>query len=363
MAKNSFVIGLSITGAIVGVGFASGREIAKFFASHGFWSLFFCLLAGIFFGLFSLAIFIISKKECALIDEDFAHEKRKMANKNVKNAISSPKKSCFNYFNKVFDFVLFVCQIAIASAMFAGFSLLVDFFDFSSFSLLIVKVLVLIVCFFFLKHNDNGVGLVNMILSFVLFFLAALILVLCFSKGEYDIFPKTYSSKLLYLPLLYVGMNIFTVYPLLRERGRKISSKKELVLSSFFIGLFVFVALFMMCLCILLFGGSLIDSGFVMVELVDAKSKVFGFLYLIVVLFSIATTLISTSYGASCYLRKKMSSSGAVMVSLCLAFLISFVGFKDIIDKLYPLLGAICLVIVFLKFCFLKSNNSVFGEQ
>ena len=59
--KKSLATSLSIVGAMIGVGLASGKEVVSFFARYGFGSLAFCFVSGVgFFALIYVSLKINS---------------------------------------------------------------------------------------------------------------------------------------------------------------------------------------------------------------------------------------------------------------------------------------------------------------
>ena len=277
--KRAIVVGLSITGTIVGVGFASGREIVSFFASHGVLSFLFCFLAGGLFAFLSYLVFCLSSSELK---------------------IKSPK------FDKCFDAVLFVCQIAIASAMFAGLDSIFSLLDLNYKARLVCKISSAIFCLLFLLRKKGGAYFANSILSICLLFATLIMLVMCIFRGGAPTHQKVFDHALMYLPILYVGMNIFTAYPLLSEVGEFMKTKKERIMSSLFIGIFVSLALVIINTIIFVVEQENNSADMVMVDIAFSLSGVLGKVYVVILLLCILTTLVSTIYGASRCIRKNI---------------------------------------------------------
>ena len=78
-----------------------------------------------------------------------------------------------------------------------------------------------------------------------------------------------------------------------------------------------------------------------LIELSYDLNKHFGILYSIVVFFSIFTTLLATIYSASKILeRYGFKSQKALIVSLIISYIVSLLGFQNIISFIYPIVGA-----------------------
>ena len=61
--KQSLKVSLCLLGAIIGAGFATGKEIASFFVKYGKMSLFGILIASLLFGIYIYAVLSKMKKE------------------------------------------------------------------------------------------------------------------------------------------------------------------------------------------------------------------------------------------------------------------------------------------------------------
>lgn len=360
--KKSLCISLSIVGAIVGVGFASGKEIVTFFVRHGYLSLLFCLTTGFLFGLFSFIIFKLYKSKDlneAKVKISHKNKKRKNAEASIKNASTIQNNNKNTKTDNLFNIVLFVCQISICSAMFAGIDSMFEIWKVDLIFGCVLKIVLLFACYIYLIKVNGGVYSANLVLSVGMLVLVVLVFGIRLIAKTYNFASVgVFNIGLLYMPLLYVGMNIFTVFPLLCETANKLTSNKQQITTSVLIGTFVFVTLGIVCLSLLLFGGNL-DGEMLMVEVADSVCGVIGFIYSFVVMLGIVTTLLSTAYGASKLLLSKFKRPWATLVCLCVSFTLSFVGFSKIIDFVYPLIGLLCLLFMIIKIIIAKRMNAI----
>lgn len=335
--KKACVIGLSIVGAIVGVGFSSGREISTFFLSHGKLSILFCVLAGVLFSLFSYLVFVMSDK------------KRIFTSYKVKNGLQNDNFRLINGFEGVYGTILLICQLSICAAMFAGLGEAIGYIypDFKMDFLIRLGALVFVILL--LCFSKSGVYVLNFILSILMLFaVCVMVISLCFKEPAHEPAIKLFDSGLLYMPLLYVGMNIFTAEPLLVEVGDSLKTKKEKILSSVFIGFFITLALIISLLGLMFFGEK--AQNMPMFALAEKIGRWFVVVYGVLIILCILTTLISTGYGAYKILGKVVVKKAAIIICLTIAFLISFVGFSKIIDIIYPFIGGLCLVCIVIKY-------------
>lgn len=346
--KKSLAISLSFVGAMIGVGLASGREVVSFYAKYGFVSLLFCLLSGVVF----YCLIYICLKINSQIKNSHKNKKRKSGENDVKIGQTVQFGSKKHVLDKTYNIILYVCQIGICSAMFAGLNSIFCGFGFSFVMRFVLLFIVYVSSVVILKSGNKTVFSLNFILSILLILFCLVLLVVKFLIGKYDVLTGCGFS--VYAPVksvLYAGMNVLTIYPLLREKSNFVKTKKEIFLISLLSSIFIVLILFVVCLCVLLFGGNSVGDDMIMLSISASVSKILNSFHVCLILFSVFSTLLSTAYGAGNCLTFK----GSGFVNLSLSFALSFVGFSNLIDYLYPVLGALFVVYV-VMLCFFESG-------
>lgn len=351
--KKSFAIALPFVGAMIGVGLASGREVVSFFAKYGFLSPIFCCVSGlVFFVLIYVCVKINMKTKNIQ-----QNKKRKMEQYAIKNEYITQIQRKNTLLHVLYNAILYVCQISICSAMFAGIYSILGSFNISFVLKFLLLFVVFLVSFLILNGGNKMVYGLNAVLSILLILFSLFIFFygLCFSRVN---FAKdcSFSFIVVLKSVLYAGMNVLTVYPILKESSRFVENKKEIFFISLFSSMIISALLIFVCLCVLLFGGSFLNDDMVMLSI----SKSFGSLLFVVhfclICFSIFSTLLSTAYGAGLCLKARGWGN---ILNLSISFVLSFVGFSNIIDFLYPALGFVFIVyIVFLLISTSRKNAS-----
>lgn len=335
--KKCYGISVSICGGIVGAGFASGKEIVTFFARFGFISLFFCAVAGVLFALFSYFILIMQfNKNCK--------NDAKTCKNSIKRMDSSDK-------NMIYTIILFLCEFIICSAMFAAEEVLIDKICNNLFVKIFALFIIFIVAFVIVSRGRNVVHFVNALLTCAILVFLFLIVLIKFVTLKFDILENYHFSFLSFMmPILYVGMNILTVIPLLKEECEILHNRRDIILTSILIGCTIFIILFIICLLILLFGGKCLSSDMIMLDIICGTSPVLCYVYFFLIFLSVFTTLITTARGcvkcSRCLKNKKIE----VLCVLFLSFLISNFGFGGIVNFIYPILGAVCIFYLLIIF-------------
>lgn len=319
---------LLVIGAIVGMGFATGKEIKVFFIQNK--SL--CML--------SLVVFIIS----------FSLLFNLIYNFKLKHNITSFldfNKLLFNNSFKFVNTVLIIAYIITASSMIAGFDYML--FDLTKFYFP-YSIILSVFAFFVLKRGVEGIRKFSFKLIPILLFLVFVNLfvnsfyltngfknftsVLTFNSISFSSF--FYS---ILFPLLFLGANIllmiFVILSIKRD-GKKIN-----LVSSLAFLILIFLAIIVA-----------INNYNLMPFISSSKnlSKIFYALYFIAVVIALLVSLLLSSQNAIT-LCKNNSSSTIIMV-LLLNQILSFLGVEFIIKYLYTfsgLLGLIYLLIIIIK--------------
>lgn len=184
-----------------------------------------------------------------------------------------------------------------------------------------------------------------LLLLFSLFF--ALFL---FANKNFDILKNCdFSFVGVFNFILYAGMNVLTIYPILKEKSIFLKNKKQCFFVSLFVWFFVFIILELLSLCVYFYGGENISHDMIMISISSSCSNMFYVFHFWLILFSVFTTLISTAYGASLSVDFLNFKTRSVLI-LTFCFLTSFVGFSNLIDFVYPFVGLIFIVYIIVLF-------------
>lgn len=362
--KKCFGIALSIVGAMVGVGLASGREIVSFFARFGFISILFCFISGIVIFLLCFTIFEIERKikNNHKNSVNYANLKNR---KNHENSIKNVKsiQICEKKYKNIdiFKIILFVCQLSLCGAMFAGLFSIFNYFSIGKVLSIVLMICVFVVSYLILSRAKTMVFSFNFVLVLALLVFIFIVFAVKLFNSRYEILSETrFKWFSIVMPFLYAGMNVLTVYPLLIESFRFVKNKKEEILISVLTGLFVFILLTLVCLFVLLFGGNGISDDMIMFSILESGGVFVKTIYAVILMFCIFTTLLSTAYGASSILKidnVKLKTFCCLAVSL----LLGFIGFSNIVNFIYPALGFVCILFVFVKFIGCKKSVWLFN--
>lgn len=323
----SLKTGLIIVGTIIGAGFASGREIWEFFSSYGYQSMQGILISMILFGVSSIFILWISYKHQT--DNYFDLLKILMGG----NAA------------KIFDVYIFIYLFSGAIVMFAGSGATFQQWNLAyTLGVIVMAVLVWIV----LIRGISGLININNILT------PALIAMLFFVnyyfisnnnsltnnhlRSHLDVWPSA---------ITYSAFNLIYLLGILSTMGKRITSKREIVLSG------VIATLILGAVAVLL-NMSLLRVEYVqqyeipLFSLIPNGDQNILIIVSIVLWSAIYIAVLFNLYGLVNRIRSKVSYS-TVSISLLLIIIIiplSFIGFSTLVKFLYPLYGVINLYLL-----------------
>ncbi|MCK9574886.1 MAG: GerAB/ArcD/ProY family transporter [Clostridia bacterium] len=332
LKRDYLVIAFTFVGTIIGAGFASGREIVRFFGNYGYWSLLLILFAGFLFGYFTYVMLDLGRK-------------RKEQN------ITEITKSAFGKHFALVDFLmLFAYLIGIAAMLSAAESLsLIIFPNFPSFIFSIITGLLSI---FVVVGGIERLSKVNFILVpliIVLMLFVCIRYIIISPIAELDFLPAINwltPITAIFFAMLYVFMNMQIVSEIMIISGKK-SFLKTPVLASILGALLVTICLAVVICAVLIGGQSVFNSDLPIVVISLNVGNLAGYIYAVVMWGGIFSTLIAGTLLISVWLQTKIKSKWLSVIIVTFAgYLLSLIGFENIVESFYPITGLIGTIYV-----------------
>ena len=147
-------------------------------------------------------------------------------------------------------------------------------------------------------------------------------------------------------------MNILTCCPILRKISQNFQCKKDLKKVAFISSSVFTFCLVSFVMFIVLFGKTFVKDDMIILSVVRSNSELFYYLYFVVLVVGILTTLFSCGLGGVEILSEIFSENFSIICFVWISFIMSFLGFDKIIDYLYPMLGILCLCFLLLFFAY-----------
>lgn len=308
--NNASVIFL-ILGSIIGAGFATGKEIYVFYANYG--------VVGLFGATISIFLFYYIILKYLTI-------------KKLPNTKSI----------KVLDFVVVLCMLIVASALFGAaneFKILKITLSYS-----IIGLFVLIITILVLLSGLNGFSKFSTIFVPVMIFVFVVTnicgIVVNIPQGITNPFNNNVLVAM-FKCVSYVGINTMLSSKLIIDAGGNVTKPKFVSLC---VSLLLCIIIIISTICLIYFNGTN-DVSMPLVEVAYSINGVVGNMYLIVLFISIITSLMGVLYAISkfinVYIKNKTVS---IILSVLISYVISFSGFSSLINYCYPIIGVVGII-------------------
>lgn len=314
---------LAIIGTTIGAGFVSGKEISNFLNVYGNFAYVMAILMGVVY-FFTLKLFF-------------------------KTSTDDPFKN-----SKPLNYLIAFTQFVSLTAMIAGLnSVFTNYFGLGWLFYVVCGICFIIILCGLKGLTNTNLLLMPILLAFILF------------VGIYGTFSNTNFAietinpspfKVATYILLYIGLDLFSCYPICNMLGGSTSKKERNIIS-----LIVAITITVCLTCYLV---STMEKGtdfsYFDMPILNYTIAHFDYLYLfacIVITIGIFTTLLSNGFVLHDITKKFYPSYSFVifLALFCGAYGLSFLGFSLIVEYLYPALGVVGLILV--GILFVKSNR------
>lgn len=305
-----FVVIFLIFGTVFGAGFSSGNEIVVFFSRFGVLSYLYIMLAG--FLLFFIFYFFLTTK----------------LSKKIENS-------------KFLNVLIFFISLIFCASMFAGINDL--FFYFPTWIFILLVALMLVFCVIVTKKGVGGLEKANLILMPITGILFLIVLIYSLSISSNVSMQTNSWAGFLYSPL-YVTLNTCMGGVVISQVGQSLSKKQAFWAS--FISSVLLVVFLLLSNFVLQQNSDSFLSDMPFLSIVKDNSIMFVLSYL-VILVGCWTTLISLTVtlktGFDKVLKKETLSA---IFAVLTPFLISIIGFAEIVAMLYPLCSVLGIFVL-----------------
>lgn len=342
--SNFFKIGCTLIGSIVGAGFASGKEVIRFFGDNPlFKHLVFVLL---FFLFFLTSLFLLNLTNI-LKTRDFP---------SLVSKVFKRQSIFFNYFILISNFILFFTMMsACDSLIYETFNLKYKIFGlFSAF-----------IGVFILYLGLEQVKTINAYLVPIMIIFIFLVYILAVIYGnpnnlymiDIKYTPKSLLSTICNI-LLYVGMNMVVNFSIITKIGNSSTSKSR-IKGSIFASFFISFTIYIMLLGIFNSDVSILNVDIPLLMLSERMGVVGKYLGFFVIWIGCLTTLIANLDAIKEVGDKYINNKYIFGIYIILfGYICSLLGFSNIVNLFFPIIGSFgLLIILFLLFFVLKNKT------
>lgn len=302
---------------LIGAGFATGRELMTYFVGFGIYGFLGIAVVSV---LFAIAIYLVLENSCKSIGE------------LTKSRLPKPLAFAADKIVFVFLIVLYSAMLAAAGEVFS----LIFSIDKN-----ICTIFAALLC---LVVTAIGTSALTELSKILLIPMAIIIFVISGTvTGSNIAFPpeNIFNFKAVLSPVIYLSYNMITAAALIVTLP-KTGNSKTIALQT---GLFIFILMTVLSLPLYTHYSSIYNEPLpLMAVLKEGSIKYF---YILFLLFAIFTTAVSSGYSAVSYIKDKTGSLSAACIITALAYILSLIGFADIVDKVYFIFGIAGVTILF----------------
>ncbi|WP_088033370.1 hypothetical protein [Evansella clarkii] len=334
--RNSFIIGSAFIGVIVGAGFASGQEVLQYFTSFGIMGILGAVLATALFAYTGmLLVWIGSKTKTTSHKEVIYHISGKLL-------------------GRVIDYVLIFTLFGVGVVMIAGAGSNLN----QQFGLPVVAGTILMTLLVFLAGTmkvDRVVNTIGGITPFLIIFVL-IISVYSFisadgSLNELDPAAREISTTLpnwFISAINYVSFNIAVGASMALVMGGAEVNRKTAAFGGLLGGLGLGVLILLSNLAMFSKVEQVGGADMPMLAIVNNLSPVLGTVMSIVIFAMIFNTALSMFFSFTARFTEMETKKFKVFFAgtMLIGFILSFVGFTDLVAYFYPLIGYLGLILI-----------------
>ena len=330
----SFAIAMIYVGSIIGAGFASGREIWQYFGVFGKMGIVGLFIAGCLFVIFGIMLVCIGRK---LNTNDMGHVILPFENKTAASALGY-----------VLALVVFVPLVTMSAA--GGAFVSQQFGIHRAIGGFAIVVMVIITVLGDFERISKVFNLLMPILVFVVaggsFYI--ILFIAPDSSTDYIAKPSPLAPKWYLSALVYLAYNFIGTIPMMSKAGMQGRSMRTVIKGAAFGGLILFLMALSLNLALTKDPEFADSLDLPMLGMIGRVSYGFNIVYSIVLFFSIYSAATSTFYGVTTKIKEGKYKNHIVIGLAMIAFLLGLAGFRQIVAIVFPILGIIGFLIIFM---------------
>ncbi len=339
-----FLLAATYIGTVVGAGFATGKEIIVFFSIYGNSGTIGIVICGFLFIVVGTKMMIISSRIQAY------------SYKELNNYLFG------NRIGKMVNFFIFLVVISITSVILSGAGAV--FHEQLGLPYQLGIMLTLLLCYLVVLKGLKGIFAINAYLVPMLIMFTIFIAFSIFGQYPHEFFNKIIPDQLskdlswLISPFTYTAFNLMTAQVVLVPLGNEIRDERIIKWGGFWGGFGLLSLLLMSHFSMSVFPWTF-TYEIPMAEVVRYFGTFIHIFFLFIIYGEIFNTVAGNVFGIARQLKAtfNLKYRQTVLIILFIIFLISQIGYGNLLTVLYPMFGYIGLL--FLIFLLLKKPPSL----
>lgn len=329
--KKSIEISLCIIGAFIGAGFATGKEISSFFVKYGSKSIIGICISSILFGVYVFAVLKKVKEEKISTPYEY---------------LCAVSNSHFALFSAFITYIMLFVSFCV---MITGITQIIN--DIFLIPYFLSSVFVSAVCCIIFLLGKTGIIAAGSFLTPIM--ILGMFALAFFVEKDATVF-SSFLNNYLTSSVIYVSYNTLPLLAFIIALASEIKSKKQIFMTSLITTLIIFFTMSALWYVLSKFDGVYLFYDMPLLKISERYGVVFKNFYTIVLIFSMLTTAISSGTGLILHMDKKLKYPHNNIINpliLCvLSICMSFVGFSNFIDVVYPFFGYLGLSVFLIIF-------------
>ncbi|UOY92754.1 GerAB/ArcD/ProY family transporter [Ectobacillus sp. JY-23] len=324
-------IAATYIGTVVGAGFATGREIVEFFTMHGTYGTIGIFISGLLFVWLGTKMMLLATRIKAHSAQEF----------NI--------YLFGNIFGRLINVLLLMVLLGVTSVMLSGAGSV--FKEQLQLPRSIGVIITVIACILVLTRGLQGIFEVNtLVVPIMMFFIITMYVITVAQTGPtltVAIPAESWNIKWVTNPITYVAMNLALAQSVLVPLASEIKDEKVIKWGGIVGGAGLFGILLCSQLAILTVD-QFYQYDIPMAEVVKRFNQTFHFFFVLVIFGEVFTTLIGNVYGMNRQLQSMTGwrNNGFIYIILLISYMISHVGYGQLLHMLYPLIGWVSLILL-----------------
>lgn len=337
--KNTIKIACVYAGAILGAGFASGKEITQYFIYYGYKGFYGLILSGFLFGIIGWAVMDITYRNKIKTYDEF----NQMILGKKFGAIMEIVSVCFM-------FILFSTMLS------AGGAIAEQTWGSSpEFAIIILT----FVCTITLIFDMKGIIIVNSIVSPILLIGGIVLGLYAFIDKAISVSTNSFTLKENWImsAFVYVSYNIITSISVLTSMSSIIIDKKIAKYSGLIGGFTLGIMGICLALGLIVNYDSVAKYQLPMLQIASQYSHNIKLFYILMLILAIYTTAIINGYSAINWAVDKLGVNKRVftIIFVVLGFIAAQLQFSEFVGTIYPIFGFIGIfevIVILINFVF-----------
>ena len=332
--KEAIKIGFAYVGIVVGAGFSTGQEVMQFFTPFGLWSYIGVLISGFILGFIG--------RQVAKIGTAF----------EATNHESTLQYIFGEKFSKVFDYILVFFLFGIAVTMIAGSGSTFN----QSFNIptwlgaLIMTIIIYLTLLLDFNKIVRALGIVTPFLIIMVILIAVYYLF----TGDISIsqvnstVPETSAWKGIFWGLVYGGLAFAVGFSTVVAIGGDASKRRVSGAGAMFGGVIYTILLALINFSLQIEYPKIKNADIPTLDLANSINPWIGLVLTIIMLAVMYNTILGLCYSFAARFTEPYSKKYHIFIIIMMiaTYVLSFVGFADLINVLYKFMGVVGMFIV-----------------